>query len=76
MVNLDVTSPQLKAIKVWADAHASRNLNEAEPILSKDFVLKTFPTVAKLPDLTKERYLQKYGILFTLLARVEVRTRH
>lgn len=76
MVNVDVTSPQLKAVKGMADAFASRDLSNLEPILSKDFTLKSFPKVAEFPDLGKEEYLEGYGAAFSLFAKVEVRTRY
>lgn len=74
MVNLDATTPQLNVVKVWADAHVSRNLNGAERILSKDFVMQMFPKAAEFPELTKEEYLQKYAVAFALFAEVEVCT--
>ena len=70
MNTIDATTPQLKVVKGLADA---LTLNKGEPILSKDFVLKTFPKSVELPDLTKEEYLQKYGAVLALFAKIEVR---
>lgn len=70
----NATTPQLKVVKALANALASRDLNNAEPILSKNFVAKIFPKVAKLPlELTKEEYLQKYGAVLPMFAQIEVR---
>lgn len=76
MTKIDATTPQSKVVKRWADVLASRDLNNAEPILSKDFVFKAFPKAAELPDLTREEYIQKYGAILSLLAKVEVRIQH
>ena len=73
MNTIDTTTPQLKVVKGLANALTSRDLNKVEPILSKDFVLKTFPKSVELPDLTKEEYLQKYGAVLALFAKIEVR---
>ena len=73
MNTINATTPQLKVVKGLANALTSRDLNKVEPILSKDFVLKTFPKSAELPDLTKEEYLQKYGAVLALFAKIEVR---
>ena len=72
MVNLDATTPQLKVLKQWADAHHSRDLNDAAPIFSKDFTLKMFPKSTVFPDLTREEYLQKYTVAFSLFTNVDV----
>ena len=75
MTNTDTTTPRLKAVKGLAEALASRNLSNAEPVLSKNFTAKLLPKIATLPsDLTKEEYLQKYGAVVASFAKVEVRT--
>lgn len=76
MVNIEATTPQLRVVKGLADALVSRDLSNAEPILSKDFILKSFPKAAELPDLTKEEYLQKYSAVLALFGKMEVRTQH
>ena len=76
MTNLDATTPQLRAIKGIADAYTSRDLKGLEPILSRDFIFKTFPKSSEFPDLTKEEYIQRYGLVTALLAGVEVRIKH
>ena len=76
MVNLEATTPQLKVLRQWADAHHSRDLHDAEPIFSKDFALKMFPKAAVFPDLTREEYLQKYSVAFSLFTNVDVRAQN
>lgn len=76
MVELNDNTPQLKAVKKLADACTSGNVEDAEPVLSKDFRFKTFPETAQLPDLTKDKYIQTYGKIFASLAKMEVRTQH
>jgi len=72
MANFDTSTPQSKVVKGMTDAIASRDLNSAEPIISRDFIMKMFPKLAGLPDLTKEEYLQKYGVIFALFAKIEI----
>ena len=75
MVNFDATTPQSKAAKGLFDALAALDLNKARPVLSKDYLFKSFPKSAELPDLTKEEYIQKYNAILVLLAQVEVRAK-
>jgi hypothetical protein len=74
MTNINPTTPQLKALKDYADAIATRDLKNAEPLLAKDFTFTTSPKSADLPDLTREGFFQKFGALFALFAKVEVGT--
>lgn len=74
MITIDPTTPQLKAIKALADAISSRDINNAEPLLSKDWTFRTFPKIPELPDVRKEEYLQKYKAVFAVFAKIEVRT--
>lgn len=60
MVNIDTTTPQLKAVKQIVDAITSRDLTTLELPFSKDFSFKTFPEAARLPSLMKEDYLMKH----------------
>ena len=72
MVNLDATTPQLKVIERMTNAISSRAPRNAESVISKDYVFGTFPKSDELPDLTKEGYLQMYGVALALFANVEV----
>ena len=73
MVNIDTTTPQQKALKGVADAIISGDVKIVEPLLSEDYTFRTFPKSAELPDLTKEEYLQKFGALFGIFSKIEVR---
>ena len=75
MANFDATTPQLKAAKGIFDAFVARDLNKAEPFLSKDYVFKTFPKSAEFPDLRKDEYIQKYVAVLVLFAQAEVRAK-
>jgi hypothetical protein len=72
MTNGDHTTRQLEVFKGFADAFATRDTTNILQIFSKDFVFKTFPKAAELPDLTKEEYLQKYRMIFPAFAKIEV----
>jgi hypothetical protein len=74
MTNINPTTPQLKVLKDFVDALETRDIKNAEPLLSKDFTFTTSPKSADLPDLTREEYLQKFGALFAFFAKVEVGT--
>lgn len=72
MTGIDPTTPQLKALKVYTDAIAARDLSSVEPHFSKDCKFMTFPTMEEHPDMTKEQYLKKFGGLFRLFEKIEV----
>lgn len=76
MITLEATTPQLRAVQVWADAVRSRNFSNAGHIFSKDFTLKTFPKSTEHPDLTKEGYIQKYCGVLAMFSKAEVGIRH
>ena len=72
----DATTPQSKALKDLADAIATLDSKNTEPVLSKDFIFKMFPKSVELPDLTREEYIQKYGPVFLLFSKIEVCIQH
>lgn len=76
MINLEVTTPQLKLVKELADATVSRDIKIAERLISKNFIIRTFPKAVGLPDLTIEEYVQKYAQIFSVLAKIEVCIQH
>lgn len=73
MVNIDATSPQLEILKKVADAIASRDVKKVEPLISKDFAFKTFPKISELPDLNREEYLPRFGEVFGIFSKIDVR---
>lgn len=76
MTNSHATSPQERVLKDLANAIATREPKNVEPLFSKDFTFVAFPKEAELPDLTKEGFLQKYAAAFPAFAKVEVGTMH
>ena len=76
MVELDTSTPQLKAIKKLADAYVSRDVNNAEPLLSKDFQYEGFPESTDLPKQTKESHLQTWKEVLITVNKCDVRIRH
>ena len=73
--SLSATTPQLKAVDRFYEAYRTRDLKNAEPFMSKNFIYKTLPKSAKVPDLAKAEYLEKFGPMFASLAKLEVRIR-
>ena len=72
MANINATTPQLKFLKNLLDAYLTLDINKVEPFISKDFKFQTFPKIADLPDEAKEGHFERYGTLFSLMARTEV----
>ena len=76
MVDINATTPQMKVVKVLVDCFHSRDLRDLEPLISEDFVFKTFPKAPELADLYREEYFLNYGTLFSSFAKVEVCVQH
>lgn len=76
ITNLDPTTPQLKLVRNLFEAYTTLDMYKAQPFLSKDFQFHTFPKIASLHDDGKEVYLERYGILLALLAKIDVCIRH
>lgn len=72
MTNINATTPQLKAVKQFADAITSHDIKAIEPLLSKDFTYRALPTIAILPDMTKEQFLQRYSAIWDLFTKIKV----
>ena len=73
MAELNATTPQSRLFKEYHDANVARDTEKIGSLLAKNFRFKTFPSTPDLPDETKEGYIRKYGGMFTLLEKVEVR---
>ena len=76
MVNINATTPQLKLVKQWLEAYASRDIDKVAPVVSKDFKFQTFPKTADIPEEGKGAHLQRYRGILSALTNVEVRTQH
>jgi len=53
MVDLDATTPQLKAVKKFLDAWMSLDMKEAGLVLSNGFQFESLPECTDLPKQTK-----------------------
>ena len=73
MVNINATTPQLKATKDLFDAYFTRDLSNAEPLMSRDFKYHNYPKVAGHPEENKEEHLKRYGAILGSFPSVEVR---
>ena len=74
MVNgLNATTSQLKFVERLIEAYATCDLNNVEPLLSKNFKYQTFPRAAHLPDHTKGDHVEKFGPVFAAMSEIEVR---
>ena len=76
MVNIDATTPQLKTVKNWIEAHATLNPENAEPFLSKHFKLQTYPKSANPTHETREDYFKKQKKMAAAATKAEVRVQH
>jgi hypothetical protein len=73
MVDFDTSTPQLKAVKRLIDAYISLNLNDLEPLLSKDYRYEALPTIPGLPIQTKEDHLKMRREVYSLMKNLDVR---
>ena len=69
---INPTTPQLKAVKNFAEAYLTRDVKNLEPVVSRDFQFQTFPKIADHPDESKEAHFERYGPLLTLMTKIEV----
>ena len=76
MVNIDATTPQLKVVKDWIEAHSSLNPENAEPHVSKHFKLQSYPKSAHPPHETREDYFKKHKKMAAATTKAEVRVQH
>jgi len=76
MVDFDANTPQLKAVKRLADAYISLDLNNLEPLLSKDYRYEAIPAIPEIPIQTKESHIQAWKEVYSVVSKQEVRIRH
>ena len=74
MVNFD--TPQLKVLKRVTDAYCSLDLNNLNPLFSKDYRYEALPEIPGISIQTKEDYVQMRREVYSLLSKLEVRIRH
>jgi len=75
MVNVNATTPQLKAVKNYLDAYTSLDVNNVERVLSKNFKFQTFPETTDLPEQAKGAYIERFRRASTLMTKMDVRIR-
>jgi hypothetical protein len=68
----NATTPQSEVVKKFFEACLTLDMNNTEPFISKDFRYQTFPKIVGLPDESKEGYLERYGVLLSLMTKIEV----
>lgn len=74
MVNLNPTTPQLKAVRTVVDTYASRDLNSST-IFSKNFKYQSFPKTADHVEETRDVHFQKYESVLSSYAKKVVSVR-
>jgi hypothetical protein len=73
---VDFNTPQLKAVKKLVDAYVSLDLNNAEPLTTKDFHYEPLPESTGYSKQSKEVHLQVWRELLSSVNKLEVRVRH
>ena len=75
MVNLNATSPQLKAVKSVVEIYGSRDLNSGSTF-SKDFKFQSFPKTPDHVEETRGEHFKNYGGVLSSYAGMEVSAQH
>ena len=76
MVDLDASTPQLKAAKDWVDAYCTLDMKNVEPRISKNFQFHTFPETTDIPKEAKGRHIERYREMLSAVSKLEVRIPH
>ena len=72
MANFDASTPQLKLVKNLVDAYASFDMNNVEPLISKNYQYQPFPEITGLSKDAKESHLQTWSGIFAAINKVKV----
>jgi len=70
---VEFNTSQSKAIKSLLDAYATLDMNNVEPLLSKNYQYELLPESPDLPVQTREAHLQTWGEVFSSVKKFEVR---
>jgi len=70
---VEFSTPQSKAAKGLLDAYATLDMNNVEPLLSKNYQYELLPESPDLPVQTKEAHLQTWRAVFSSVTKFEVR---
>ena len=76
MVNIDATTPRLKAAKRVVDAYSSRDLVKSGSVFSKDFKFQSFPRTPNHVEETKEEHFKNYRDVLSSYVKTEVSIPH
>ena len=77
MTNIDPRTPQLTVVKGIFDGYCTLNTTKnVLPLLAKDFKAQNFPKNPELPDETREEHVEKWGRIYAIFAKLEVRIWH
>ena len=76
MVVFDTSTPVLRAAKELCDAYMTLDMNNIQPLLSKNYQYEVAPQCTDFPNLTKEGHLQLWGGVLAAVNKLEVRIRH
>ena len=76
MAYFDANTPQLKVLERLTDAYISLDMDNLEPILSKDFRYEAIPAIPEIPIQTKESHIQMWKEVYSLVRKQDVRIRH
>jgi hypothetical protein len=61
MADFDASAPQVKLVKRLSGAYCSLDLNNLDPILSKNYQCEVLPERADFPKQTKESHIKIWG---------------
>ena len=73
---VDFDTPQLNVVKRLLDAYNSLDMNNVEPLLSRNYEYEALPESADFPKQTKESHLQAWGRMFSSPNKFGVRIKH
>ena len=76
MADLENSTSQVKVVKQLLDAYASLDMNNVEPLLSKNYQYEPLPESTDVSKQTKESHLQMWRKVFSLVNKHEVCIRH
>jgi len=66
-------SPQTKAIMAWAQGFIDSDLDQIAAALHPDYIHDTFPRSLKIPQQTKEQWIEGYKKIKDVLKNFKVR---
>jgi hypothetical protein len=74
MASATEQSPQTKAITAWAQGFIDSDIDQIAAALHPDYVHETFPRSLKIPQQTKEQWVENYRKIKDVLKNFKVCT--